>query len=67
MYVTGWRRVPYLVIALALTLLANFYIGETLLGWSVAILGAAFFLYGAAGLCPACYLAGCKVRPPSGG
>ncbi len=59
----GWRRAPYLVVALALTLLANFYIGETPLGWAVALLGVGFFIYGSAGLCPACALRGCRIEP----
>jgi hypothetical protein len=65
---SGWGRLPYLAAALALTAFANFYIGETPLGWGVAILGAGLFLYGSAGFCPACSIMGCKVpaRPFSG-
>jgi len=61
MHPHGWRRAPYLIAALALTLLANFHIGETPLGWATALLGGASFIYGAAGFCPACALRGCKV------
>jgi hypothetical protein len=69
MHPRGWRRAPHLVVALALTLLANFYLGETPLGWALALLGVGFFIYGSAGLCPACALRGCRVEPrkPSGG
>jgi hypothetical protein len=65
----NWRRAPPLFAALALTLVANFYLGETPLGWGAALLGLAFFLYGTAGLCPACALRECKIAPrgPSGG
>lgn len=68
MHPHGWGRAPYLIAALALTLVANFYIGETPLGWGIALLGGAFFIYGAAGWCPACALTGCRVgeHEPSG-
>ncbi|MGA8171696.1 MAG: hypothetical protein WB816_12820 [Methylocystis sp.] len=59
----GRARAPSLIVALALTLIANFYIGETPLGWAVAVLGLGFFIYGSAGLCPACALRGCKIEP----
>ena len=69
MHPQGWRRAPYLLGALALTLAANFYFGETPAGWATAFLGVGFFIYGTAGLCLACALTGCRVRPrePSGG
>jgi hypothetical protein len=50
MHPNGWRRAPYLVVALALTFLANFHLGETPLGWVIALLGVGFFIYGTAGL-----------------
>jgi hypothetical protein len=63
MHPRGWRRAPHLVAALALTSFANFHLGETPLGWGVALLGVAFFVYGTAGLCLACGLRGCGVAP----
>ena len=52
MHPRGWRRAPHLVVALALTLLANFYLGETPLGWALALLGVGFFIYGPPGHAP---------------
>ncbi|MGC1859635.1 MAG: hypothetical protein WA733_00530 [Methylocystis sp.] len=63
MHPRGWRRAPHVMVALALTLVANFYLGETLLGWALALIGVGFFIYGSAGLCPACALRGCRVEP----
>lgn len=67
MFPNGWRRAPRLAAGLALMLFANFYLGETALGWTVAILGFAVFLTGTQGLCLACALSGCKVRYPERG
>lgn len=48
----------------ALMLFANFYIGETPLGWATVITGIGLYAYGWRGVCPACQAGRCRVAPP---
>jgi hypothetical protein len=67
MFPCGWRRLPRLAAGFALMAFAVLYLGETPLGWAIAILGVAIFLTGTQGLCLACAVTGCKVRYPAQG
>jgi hypothetical protein len=48
----------------AVMLVANFYIGETPLGWATMIAGIGLYYMGWRGVCPACQAGRCKVAPP---
>jgi hypothetical protein len=59
-YVTALPRALYFVGGFALMLFATHFIGETPVGWTVALIGVAAFLYGSRGFCPACAISGCR-------
>ena len=65
MSISGWRRVPLLVIGAALMGAANVFLDETPAGWAIGVLGVAVFVSGTIGLCPACALEGCAIRKSS--
>lgn len=58
------KRYAFLTAGFATILLANFYIGETPLGWATLVAGLGMYYYGWRGVCPACQAGRCGVELP---
>ncbi len=58
------KSYAFLAAGFAMMMFANFYIGETPLGWAVVLAGIGVYYYGWRGVCPACQAGRCKVEPP---
>jgi hypothetical protein len=58
------KRYAFLTAGLAVILFANFYIGETPLGWATLFAGLGIYYYGWRGVCPACQAGRCEVELP---
>jgi hypothetical protein len=58
------KRYAFLALGLAMMLFANFYIGDTPLGWATVFAGLGIYYYGWRGVCPACQAERCRVDPP---
>ena len=57
------KSYAFLAVGFAMMLLANFYFGETPLGWATVFAGLGIYYYGWRGVCPACQAGRCRVEP----
>ncbi len=55
------KRYAFLAFGLGAMLFANFYIGDTPLGWATVFAGLGIYYYGWRGVCPACQAERCKI------
>ncbi len=58
------KRYAFLTAGFAVILFANFYIGETPLGWAMLFAGLGIYCYGWRGVCPACQAGRCGAQLP---
>ncbi|GLI95859.1 hypothetical protein [Methylocystis echinoides] len=59
------KRYAFLTAGFAVILFANFYIGETPLGWATLFAGLGIYYCGWRGVCPACEAGRCGVESHS--
>ncbi len=57
------KSYAFMATGFAVMLFANFYIGETPLGWAMVFAGLGVYYYGWRGVCPACQTGRCSIGP----
>ncbi len=57
------KSYAFMAAGFGVMLFANFYIGETPLGWATVFAGLAIYYYGWRGVCPACQAGRCSIEP----